>query len=769
MSKSTSQPVKHSQEKYWAFISYRHSDNKETDREWASWLHREIERYEIPAELIGTKNARSEVIPDKIYPVFRDEESLPADADLSNSISNALDRSEFLVVLCSPRAVESKYVAQEIEHFKNSEKGDRIIAGIIAGEPGGKENECFPAPIKEIVNPDGKLAEPIAADFRLSDGSEGYTSAEAYRKKLLDDGTTKKQALKIADNYDERLQLMKLKIIAGILGKPLETLRDRDKAYQLTKAKKRQRTLTTVIATVSLLGIAAIAAGVIAWQNKEKAQEAFTEVAEKNTEIIQKNATLKQKVIEASWSEFEQAREALENKEATKCLKHLAQSLILYPDNLSTRLLLNHLIKNNGLPYIPIYQLHTVNNNEKSVRFSQFSNNEVWLYVECMDPHNEGNDVSYISKLIDTSTGKEMWRRKLLISWDDISISNSGVTSMIYTVDGKKKEFILNRNGKEEHLSNITEDHTQNENANKLINSLIKEKQSTLVAFNERSLRVLMFSTVNGDRHIEGYDIEKGDLKFSIPLPIRDNYILSPKLEQIAWADDRDASIKILNCTTGKVFDVSTKSTAATSEILDLEFSHCGSILYFVKGIGVTEGFQEIYSLDLASSKLTLIRRVDGVGDYNSLYVSEIGRYIAVNNIGFVDLYNNIGWEGVKHTWTYKPNSNENHSSSGSAYFSPSSNWMIFGDVLYQSSSINPPRYSYKANELGVKISPNKSIIAKYYDTVDNGMILIENKKNNIIKSHNIVNSVSDLSLSSSFSSLTVAVFNLYLSLDVKI
>ena len=276
------------QDKYWAFISYRHSDNKETDRNWASWLHREIEQYEIPAELIGEENAHGEVIPEKIYPVFRDEESLPADADLSNSISNALNRSEFLVVLCSPRAIESQYVAQEIEHFKVNGKGDRIIAGIIAGEPSNKERECFPTPIREIVNPDGKLAEPIAADFRLPDGNEGYTSAEAYRKKLLDSGTVKKQALRIADTYDERLQLMKLKIIAGILGKPLEILRDRDKAYQLAKAKKRQRTLTTIITTVSILAIAAIVAGTFAMNQKKLAEEQ-KELAEKKTKLAEKN------------------------------------------------------------------------------------------------------------------------------------------------------------------------------------------------------------------------------------------------------------------------------------------------------------------------------------------------------------------------------------------------------------------------------------------------------------------------------------------------
>jgi hypothetical protein len=75
---------------YWCFISYRHADNREQDRSWASWLHREIERYEVPAEMVGQPNSRGDLIPERIYPIFRDEESLPADSDLAHSIVLAL-------------------------------------------------------------------------------------------------------------------------------------------------------------------------------------------------------------------------------------------------------------------------------------------------------------------------------------------------------------------------------------------------------------------------------------------------------------------------------------------------------------------------------------------------------------------------------------------------------------------------------------------------------------------------------------------------------
>jgi len=67
--------------------------------------------------------------------VFRDEEDLPADNDLNHSIRVALEQSRMLVVICSPRAVASRYVAEEIRHFKELGRTDRILALIIDGEP----------------------------------------------------------------------------------------------------------------------------------------------------------------------------------------------------------------------------------------------------------------------------------------------------------------------------------------------------------------------------------------------------------------------------------------------------------------------------------------------------------------------------------------------------------------------------------------------------------------------------------------------------------
>jgi len=76
-----------------------------------------IRKLQVPADLIGTKNSRGDPIPASLYPVFRDEEELPADADLTKNIRQALENSGLLVVLCSPRAVESSFVRAEIRYF----------------------------------------------------------------------------------------------------------------------------------------------------------------------------------------------------------------------------------------------------------------------------------------------------------------------------------------------------------------------------------------------------------------------------------------------------------------------------------------------------------------------------------------------------------------------------------------------------------------------------------------------------------------------------
>lgn len=131
--------------KYYAFISYSRQDE-----EWAMWLQHELENYHLPDTL---KNR--EDLPKEFCPVFRDVDELKA-GNLPDQIYEALKFSENLIVICSPRAVKSKWVNKEITDFIEigNEKGinnnERIFPFIIEGAPDAQQEaqECFPKALR---------------------------------------------------------------------------------------------------------------------------------------------------------------------------------------------------------------------------------------------------------------------------------------------------------------------------------------------------------------------------------------------------------------------------------------------------------------------------------------------------------------------------------------------------------------------------------------------------------------------------------------------
>src|SRR3954468_23063510 len=90
--------VRKRQSRYYAFLSYSHRD-----KELADWLHKEIEKFRVPRALVGRLTDNG-VVPKRLTPVFRDEQELAAAADLGDEIREALEASQFLIVLCSPHA-----------------------------------------------------------------------------------------------------------------------------------------------------------------------------------------------------------------------------------------------------------------------------------------------------------------------------------------------------------------------------------------------------------------------------------------------------------------------------------------------------------------------------------------------------------------------------------------------------------------------------------------------------------------------------------------
>ncbi len=153
---------------YRAFISYSHADEA-----WARWLMRRLETYRVPSRLVGSPGIDGPV-PARLGAFFRDRDELTASGDLAATIRAALADSEALIVVCSPAAAASRWVGAEVQAFRDSGRGNRILAFVVDGEPGqaAGEHACFPAP---LIAPgeDGQPVEPLAADARsTADGRE---------------------------------------------------------------------------------------------------------------------------------------------------------------------------------------------------------------------------------------------------------------------------------------------------------------------------------------------------------------------------------------------------------------------------------------------------------------------------------------------------------------------------------------------------------------------------------------------------------------------
>ena len=163
--------------RYWAFVSYSHRDEH-----WARWVHQEIETYKIPRPLVG-KSLHGGTTPRRLFPLFRDRDELPGAAELGTKIQEALERSLYLIAICSPRAAVSRWVNREVELFKSFGREDRVLCLIVDGEPNADSNlgelECFPPAVRFKVDTAGGLTseptEPIAADARP--GKDGKTNA----------------------------------------------------------------------------------------------------------------------------------------------------------------------------------------------------------------------------------------------------------------------------------------------------------------------------------------------------------------------------------------------------------------------------------------------------------------------------------------------------------------------------------------------------------------------------------------------------------------
>ncbi len=165
-------------------------------------------------------------------------------SDLFGEIEENLKQSEFLLVVCSPRIVQSKWCLKEIETFIKYRGRDNVLAVIIEGEP----NQAFPPILLE-------QGEPLAADLR---------------------GRNKREVLRYA-------RKRMLRLVAPLLYCSYDELYQRHRVYRMRRA----------FALASLAAVAALGFGAVTVkQNREINENYQARLANQSRHLARKSAEL---------------------------------------------------------------------------------------------------------------------------------------------------------------------------------------------------------------------------------------------------------------------------------------------------------------------------------------------------------------------------------------------------------------------------------------------------------------------------------------------
>ena len=229
---------------YAAFISYRH---KPLDKEAAERIQRAIERYVVPREFRDRVGGR------KLGMVFRDEDELPISSSLSDSIQYALERSRFLIVICTPDLPLSKWCEQEIRSFIAAKGRDHVLAVLADGTP----EESFSPYMLHTFDEEGRVTgdtEPLAANIA---GAGHSIDKKAFRKEVV-------------------------RLFAALIGCPFDALWQRERRSRLTRAVVALGTVTAALAV--FLGVLLTKNARITEQNRLITQQ-NQEITEQNQEI----------------------------------------------------------------------------------------------------------------------------------------------------------------------------------------------------------------------------------------------------------------------------------------------------------------------------------------------------------------------------------------------------------------------------------------------------------------------------------------------------
>lgn len=219
---------------YEAFISYCH---EEKSIQAAEQIQKMIERYRIPKQIRKLSGK------EQLKKVFRDREELSSSSDMEVHLKEALDHSDYLIVLLSPGVPESLWVKREIELFLQIHDRDHVLTVLVDGEL----QEVYPEILRKREKyADGQMkllpVEGLAADIR-------WTEPKELKRKL-------------------KTEIYRL--LSPMLGCSYDDLRQRQREHRF---KTRLRFMT---AAVIVFGVIAAYMGWQAYQIHENYWETLT-------------------------------------------------------------------------------------------------------------------------------------------------------------------------------------------------------------------------------------------------------------------------------------------------------------------------------------------------------------------------------------------------------------------------------------------------------------------------------------------------------------
>lgn len=246
-----------SEYKYKAFISYRHL---EPDMQAAEKLQKLLENYKPPKKM-AEKHEK--------WRIFRDVSELQSSSDLSEDIKNAVENSEYLIVICSPEYNQSKWCLQEITRFRelHGNTNENIITLLVKGPP----KEAFPAQLTytEVKSVDDK-------------GNETTVKVEVEPLAANITADSLKESLK-------KLNTEYLRIAAPMLGCDFNDLFQREKRREAARRRRIFGGVSGVLSVITLISVISA----LAINNKNKQiQKQNNQIKSQNEQIEKKNNDL---------------------------------------------------------------------------------------------------------------------------------------------------------------------------------------------------------------------------------------------------------------------------------------------------------------------------------------------------------------------------------------------------------------------------------------------------------------------------------------------